>query len=143
MRRAGRWLMAGVVVAGLGISGCGSSHESAAAPAFTVTTVKGTSLKRLSLTPQAIARVGLQTATATAAPGGRGAVVPYSALIYAPDGVPSVFTSPAPRVYIRHAIVIDRIAGNTVYVKTGVTPGTSVVTVGAVELLGAETGVEE
>jgi len=143
MRRAGRWLMAALVVAGLGVSGCGSSHEGPSAPAFRVTPVPGTSLKRLALSPEAVMRIGVQTAPAIAGPAGRGAVVPYEAVVYAPDGVPSVFTNPSPRVYIRHTIEIDRITGNAVSVKLGVTPGTAVVTVGAVELLGAETGVEE
>ena len=45
--------------------------------------------------------------------------------------------------YVREPVVIDRIAGNRVFLTDGPAPGTEVVTQGAAELYGSETGVEE
>ena len=69
-------------------------------------------------------------------------VVPYGAILYDANGVPSVFTNPDPRVYIRHPVQVDRISGSVAYLRKGLAAGESVVTVGGDELYGAETGVQ-
>ena len=69
-------------------------------------------------------------------------VVPYGAILYDANGVPSVFTNPDPRVYIRHPVQVDRISGSVAYLRKGLAAGESVVAVGGDELYGAETGVQ-
>ncbi|MEA2396547.1 MAG: hypothetical protein QOK25_103 [Thermoleophilaceae bacterium] len=146
MGRARGSIAAALTLAALGASGCGGSGEENTGPTpVRIFPIAGTPLKRLVVTPEAATRIGVQTApaSATAGPGGaRMVVVPYAAVLYDANGAPSVYTSPAARVYIRHPIGIDHIAGNTAILKQGPTAGTAVVVVGADELFGAETGVK-
>jgi hypothetical protein len=53
-----------------------------------------------------------------------------------------VFTLVDPMTYIRQKVTVARISGNDAVLQSGPPPGTVVVTIGAVELLGAEYGVE-
>ena len=69
--------------------------------------------------------------------------IPLAAVIYDPKGRPWTYTIAGPRTYVRKAIVIDRISGDTVLLRSGPPVGTPVVIVGASELLGAEYGVGE
>ena len=67
-------------------------------------------------------------------------VVPTSSVLYDAKGKTWVYTSPEPRVFVRHAITVDHIDGDRVVLSDGPAPGTAVVTVGAAELLGTEYG---
>jgi multidrug efflux pump subunit AcrA (membrane-fusion protein) len=69
------------------------------------------------------------------------AVVPAGAVVYDPSGKTYVFTSPEALKYTEVPITIDHFAGNSAYLRAGPRPGTAVVTVGAEELLGVQTGV--
>jgi hypothetical protein len=146
MGRTRGWIPALLILAGLAVSGCGSSEqEPLGAPPVRTFPIAGTPLIRLVLAPDAAARIGIRTAPATTRTGPGGArmvVVPYAAVLYDPNGDPSVYTSPAPRVYIRHPVRIDHIAGSVAILRQGPTAGTAVVVVGAEELFGAETGVQ-
>jgi hypothetical protein len=66
-------------------------------------------------------------------------VIPYSAVIYSPDGKAWVYTSTEPLAFVRHPIEIEYIDGERVILKEGPATGTPVVTVGAAELWGVET----
>jgi hypothetical protein len=146
MERTRRSVVAALVLGALTASGCGSSEqEHPGAPPVRAFPIAGTPFTRLVLSPDAAARIGARTARAGTRVGPRGArmvVVPYAAVLYDPNGVPSLYTSPAPRVYIRHPIRIDRVAGDVAILKQGPAAGTAVVVVGAEELFGAETGVQ-
>jgi len=91
------------------------------------------------LTPLGAQRVGVQSAAATAASGGR-TVVPYSALLYQPNGASVVYTVTGPLTYTLATVSVASMQGSRVYL-TGLTPGTVVVTVGGEELLGVQDGV--
>ena len=93
------------------------------------------------LTPLGAQRVGVQSAAATAAGGGR-SVVPYSALLYQPDGTSVVYTVTGPLTYTLATVSVASMQGSQVYL-TGLTPGTTVVTTGGEELLGVQDGVGE
>ncbi|MDQ4137934.1 MAG: hypothetical protein M3116_03700 [Actinomycetota bacterium] len=95
-----------------------------------------TDIHTLTLTPQAVERLGLTTAEVEAS--GEGTTVPYAALIYDHDGDTWVYTAPEPEVFVRAAVEVDRIDGETVHLLNGPEPGTRVVTLGAAELFGAE-----
>ena len=74
--------------------------------------------------------------------GGR-ATFPYSALLYEPDGTAAVYVPTGQLTFLRHFVKVAAIDGSTVVVTSGVTPGQSVVTAGAEELLGVQNGVGE
>ncbi|MCU9846800.1 hypothetical protein OEZ60_02175 [Defluviimonas sp. WL0024] len=67
--------------------------------------------------------------------------VPYGSLIYWADGTTWVYgENGAERHYVRLPVNVDRIEGETVYLRSGPPVGTQIVAVGAAELFGAETG---
>ena len=92
------------------------------------------------LTPLGAQRAGIQTAVAASASRGGQAVVPYSALLYQPDGSSVVYAVTGPLTYTLTPITVVRVQGSDVYL-TGLATGTTVVTVGGEELLGVQDGV--
>lgn len=69
---------------------------------------------------------------------GKRTVVPYSAVHYDAKGQAWTYVSPAPLVYERRPIVIERIIGDTAVLTDGPPLGTRVVSVGAPMLHGTE-----
>ncbi len=69
-------------------------------------------------------------------------IVPYSSLLYDARGNTWVYISPKPLMYVRHAIKVDFIEGDNAVLTDGPAVGTKVVSVGAPELFGAETGIK-
>jgi len=147
MGRASTWIVAALILTAIAASGCGSSSssEDKGAPQVKVTRIAGTGFIRVALSPAATARIGVRTgrvAARTSPTGAKEVAVPYDSILYDANGVPSVFTSPDPRVYIRHPVQIDHIAGAVAILKKGPAAGEAIVTEGGDELYGAETGVE-
>ncbi len=70
-------------------------------------------------------------------------VVPYAAVLYGVNGETWVYSSPEPLVFVRQPILIDYIEGDMAILSEGPEAGTAVVTVGAAELFGTETGVSK
>jgi CzcA family heavy metal efflux pump len=70
-------------------------------------------------------------------------VVPYAAVIYDTQGETWVYTNPESRVFVRWPIVVDYIEDELAFLSVGPPSGTAVVTVGAAELFGTETGVSK
>ncbi|WP_052434130.1 hypothetical protein [Streptacidiphilus melanogenes] len=99
-------------------------------------------VQKVVLTPLAEQRLRVRTVTVASAAGGE-TQVPITAVIYDPDGVPWVYVPDGGHAYTRHAITIARYDGDTVVLGAGPKAGTSVVVVGAAELLGTEYGVGE
>jgi hypothetical protein len=64
-------------------------------------------------------------------------------VLYDEQGDTWTFTSPQPLTYVRQKISLDYIQGGKALLVDGPPAGTTVVTVGAPELLGAELGVGE
>jgi hypothetical protein len=135
-------LAAGAMVAA-GAAGCAptSSSNESAPPTATLQNTPGSSVPSVVLTPLGKKRIGLQTATVGGA-GGR-ATFPSSALLYEPDGTAAVYVPTGQLTFLRHFVTVVAINGGTVVVTSGVTPGQSVVTTGAEELLGVQNGVGE
>jgi hypothetical protein len=69
-------------------------------------------------------------------------IIPYSAVIYDLSGQAWAYVNTAPRTYVRQPITIDYSQGAQTVLKDGPSAGTEVVSVGAAELFGAETGVK-
>jgi hypothetical protein len=145
----------------------GHSGAAHVAPAH-VEKIEGTSLSKVTLTARAAERLGIETAAvgavmaqggAIATPGdasgarlqgdprsravrsaasGSRVVVPYAAVLYDAQGDTWVYTSASPLVFVRHRIKVDYIEGDRAVLLEGPAVGTTVVTIGAAELLGTE-----
>jgi len=94
---------------------------------------------RIILTDEAVDRVALQTTEVK--PLGKELTVDHAALVFDKAGKPWVFTVVGPRTYVRAAVGIKEVQDNLVTLSAGPPAGTQVVTVGAIELWGAELGI--
>ena len=138
------------VLAGISISACGSSGSPRIPVAGRLVAVPGSPTGHVVLTPVGAEQLGLQTAAVQSAPapshhaaGSPTVIVPYSALIYDSNGNTYVFRSLSPLTFTEVPISVDHISGNSVYLLRGPSAGARVVTVGAEELFGVQTGVLE
>jgi hypothetical protein len=145
MKHINRWLIAVLLIlAALHLVAC--SQETAEAtkiePAV-VEPIEGTELNRLTLTEKAVERLAIQTDSVREEQvnGQQRLVIPYGAVLYDLNGGTWAYTSPEPRVYVRQPITIEAIDGDMVVLTNGPAAGTEVVTVGAAELYGADTGI--
>jgi hypothetical protein len=141
IRRGVAGVFAALALAGgaLSMTGCAevTAAETVAGPEPAVKAeIADTDLNTLTLTPEAVERLGLETVEVEAGDGG--VTVPYAAIIYDHGGDTWVYTTTEPEVFVRAAVVVDRIDGETAHLSEGPEPGTSVVTLGAAELYGAE-----
>jgi hypothetical protein len=143
------WIAALLLAGSLAVAGCGKP----AAPAeegeahAKVEDVPGKPGEKRVVLSQAGARaLGVKTGVVKPGKGddgGKALVVPYAAIFYDSEGEAFTFTNPAPLTYVRQHIVVDDVRKGRAYLTKGPAVGTSVVTVGADEILGAEEGVEE
>lgn len=133
-----------VVLALLGglLAGCGGgavSYSSGYHPAH-VEEVAGSDVKQVAFTRLGADRVGLKTVAAQSL--GTSSVVPYAAVIYDGQGASWVYAEARARTFVRTPVTVDHIEADRVVLSEGLAPGTRVATVGAVELYGAELGIE-
>ena len=128
-----------LVVAGL-IAGCGSTSQPAVPQSSRVVHIPGTSQTKIVLSAVGVQRIGIRTARVQGRTAGSIAI-PYSAVIYDPSGQTFAFTALSPLTYTENPIAIDHISGNTAYLRKGLRDGAQVVTVGAEELYGVQSGV--
>jgi hypothetical protein len=147
MRHSKRWIaILGLLIAFPQLSACSQTSAEATGgeePA-TVEQVEGSEdVSRLTLTPKAVERLGIQTAPVReeTVAGKRRKVVPYGAVLYLADGKTSVYVTSAANVYVREPITVDHIEGDRAILSAGPAAGTRVVSVGPAELYGTETGV--
>jgi len=104
-------------------------------------------ITRVTLTEKAAERAGIETALVADAgavrEGSSGTrTVPYGAVLYDAKGNVFVYTNPEGLTYVRAAITVDYVEGDLAFLSDGPPSGTKVVTVGAAELYGAETGIK-
>jgi hypothetical protein len=142
----------GVLIAGLLLTGCASpaagddadtQGDAAAVEQAHVEPIEGSDLSLITLEPRAAERLAIETVPVAdggvEAPGGT--TVPYSSLIYDAEGGTWVYTNPEPLRFVREEVTVQGIEEDVVVLSDGPAPGTHVVSVGAVELYGAEFGV--
>jgi hypothetical protein len=148
MRHSKRWLaILGLLIAIPQLSACtqtSAEAESGGAEPAKVEHVEGSEeVSRLTLTPKAVERLGIRTAPLSEATvaGKKRKVVPYGAVLYNADGTTSVYVNSAPNTYVREPVTVDFIQGDRAVLVAGPAAGTTIVTVGAAELYGTETGV--
>lgn len=107
-------------------------------PAVKLEKIGDTGISSVTITAEAVNRLGIKTIKVSdSAP----MIIPYAALIYDPDGGTWIYTNPAPQVFVRKSIAVDKIEGENVHLKEGIPAGTMIVIVGVDELYGAETGI--
>lgn len=144
-----------VLIATSSLTSCSSSSEAlgeASGDAAHVTPVAGTDLGRVTLTREASERLGIMTAPVRASVGDPArkarstsavrTVVPAAAVLYDAQGHTWAYVDLGHLTFVRAAITVDHVEGNRAYLIDGPVPSTTVVTVGAPELLGVELGVE-
>jgi hypothetical protein len=104
--------------------------------------IDGTDLTRVTITEKAAERIDLQTTEVFARVMPRSSspvtCVPYSALIYTPEGATWIYISDEPRSFVREAVVVDYIDGDIAVLSSGPSVGTVVAAVGVAELYGTE-----
>jgi len=154
-RGRGRRMAVVLVAVGLAVAGCAPDTLKAdpgekVVPAK-VEKIAGKDVKKVTLTEQAAKRLGVQTVTVATAPGSPGGqasaqttVVPYAAVLYAPDGTTWVYTVTQPLTYVREKVAIATVGGargDEAVLSAGPPAGTTVVSTGVIEIYGAELGV--
>jgi hypothetical protein len=145
MRRRHQWMGGLLLVLALLLAACAkvAEEEEAINEPATVEPVEGNpDVLRVTVTEQAAQRLDIRSSTVRDA-GGSGTVIPYAAVFYTANGDTWTYASPEPLTFVREAIVVDHITGNQAFLSAGPDSGTTVVTQGAAELYGTETGVEE
>ena len=152
MRQRSRWRAATLLAVCLALSGCeqASEVETSGSGEARVDSLDGTGVKRVTLTPEAATRLGVQTVPLRQGPvaprSGKGPrqsrkLTPYAAIIYDVNGMAWVYTMPRPLSYVRRRVTVDYVEGHTAVLSQGPGPGTAIVTQGVAELYGTEIGV--
>lgn len=117
-----------------------AAETSAHAKPARVEAVAGSSLKKVTLTPKAAERLGVELDEVRADISGR-LIVPYTAVLYDLTGGAWVYVHSDPLAFVRQAVKIDTIKGNNVYLSDGPSLGTKVLASGVPQVFGTETGV--
>ncbi len=140
-----KYLAVGVAAAAVAaLAGCGGGSSPTDPAPAALKPVPGSVVKQVSLTQQAIHRLGIATqpvqAAAVAQSGQRRMhkVIPYSAVVYDTDGSTWTYVNTKTRTFVRQPITVDAIEGTAAVLERGPAVGAAVVTVGAPELLGTE-----
>ncbi len=121
------------------LAGCGSSNPVPPPAAARLVAQRGVPNGVIVLSALGAQRIGLTT-TATR-PARRDVLVPASAIVYDPSGRPLTFVRRAPLQFTEQPVVVDRFLGGEVLLRRGPAAGAQVVSVGAEELFGVQSGV--
>jgi hypothetical protein len=148
MRHSRRLMVGPLVIFVLLLSACSqvAEEDTAGHGGARIEAIEGSDLVRVIMTESAVERLGMETAAVRDAGKSAGAsqtMIPYGALFYGPSGETWTYTTPEPRTFERALIRVDRIEGNKVFLSEGPPSGTQVVTQGAAELFGVETGIDQ
>ena len=137
-----RWMVVLLIIAGLLLSACQPSSTHHAEHPAEVKHIEGSELKLVTLTEKAAQRIDLKTDQVGEANVKRSAskrkVVPYSSLIYDPNGQTWIYTSPKPFTFVRHKVEVDYIEGEVAILNDGPPTGTVIASLGVAELYGTE-----
>jgi hypothetical protein len=125
------------LAAGLVLSGCQEipSNQVDNEP-FTLEPIEGTDIQRVRLSAVVAGKIDVQTGKVGAS--GKERVIPHAAVIYNPEGKAFVYTVPEPLTYVRAPVAVRLAVDERAILSQGPPPGTTVVTVGAAELLATE-----
>jgi hypothetical protein len=131
-----------LLACGVALAGCGTApgQDPELPKVATVATSEDGTAEVITLSDAAERRLGITTAPVAA--GSAGLVVPYAALVYEVDGGTAVFAETEPLTYQRTPVTVAFRNGDQVVLTAGPPADTEVVTVGAAELVGIETGLD-
>ncbi len=143
MMHGRRWVTWLVIIAGLLSPACAdvAEDEGALHDPATLEAIAGSDVSRVTLTEEAAVRLDIEVDPVLSA--GSARTIPYAAVFYTATGETWTYTNPEPLTFVRVPIVVDHIRGDDVFLSDGPPSGMDVVTQGAAELYGTETGVEE
>jgi len=144
MPRPRRGIALVLILAGMLLAGCGQpTVQAATEEAIRIEPIDGTELARLTLSERAAERLAIETEPVrdVTRAGEPRTVMSFAAVVYDAQGNTWAYTTTEPLVFVRHAITVDSIDDGEAILTDGLGAGTEVVTVGAAELYGAETGV--
>lgn len=140
-----RRIAAIIVVAGLLVPACaeakGADKSSGLDEPASLEVIEGSDIQRVILTADAVERLDLQTGPVQAGASGHATTIPHAAVFYGLTGETWTYSNPESLTYVRVPITVDRIQGEVAYLSDGPEPGTQVVTLGAPELFGVESGI--
>jgi len=143
MSRTYRWILVFVTTLALLVGACAQSSEPEAAAdegLAQIEDIAGSDVKKVTMSDDAVERIGVETVPVAAADGGR-MRVPSATVLYDQQGRTWVFTEPEHDVFVREEVKIIGTNGDDTILSTGPTTDTPVVTVGVAELYGTELGV--
>ena len=131
-----------LLVCGVILTGCGTAQgkDPELPEVATLAVAEDGTPGVITLSEAAERRLGITTAPVTA--DSAGLVVPYAALVYGTDGATAVFVETKPLAYQRTPVTVAVRNGDQVVLTAGPPADTEVVTVGAAELVGIETGLD-
>jgi len=135
-----RWVMVTTIGVALAVSGCKSDKVTEVHHPAKLVESGTEGIMQVVLEAQALERIGLQTTQVRQenVGGSSRLVVPYGAILYDTKGDAWTFTNPEPRTYVRARISVETVDGDRAILTEGPPAGTTVVTVGATQLMGAE-----
>lgn len=136
--RSLRLIILGLLLA-VASTACRSDDAVELEPPASKVPIEGTDLYRLTLTPEAVQRLDIQTTDVIE--NGNQFSVDSDALIVDTSGVFWVYVNPEPNIYERVELESVREVDGEAVFRAGPEPGMPVVFVGAAELYGEETGV--
>ncbi len=130
-----------LLVAACTLQGCSkaTSGGHAAAVKHSSMVAEGDGIHRITLSEEAARRLRLEFAHAKKE--GDHMILPYTTLLYDPNGKEWVYVSLSPTTFKRATLKVTSIDGETVHYTEGPAEGTKIVTWGAVELSGIEYGI--
>jgi hypothetical protein len=149
----------GALVVALAVGACGSSHTARVTPAARLISTPGNSAGKIVLSSVGAQRIGLTTSTARRVPqvkvhrgahksgsashvaSGSTVIIPSSAVIYDPSGKTYAFISVGHLTFTEVPVAVNYMSGNLAYLRNGPHAGSKVVSTGAEELYGVQTGV--
>jgi hypothetical protein len=137
--RLPRLLGAGLVMvaSGLALSACSEVEESVRESyPYKSEPIKGTGINRVTMADETADLIPVKTAPVRR--NGNRKVVPHRALIYNPEGAAFVYRKPKPQTYVRAPIEVVEVVGDRAVLAGGPPVGTTIVTLGAAELLATE-----
>jgi hypothetical protein len=150
MRYMYRFVIAGLILAGIGVAGWNLASSNADAQnaahdgePIRIEEIEGSELSRITLSEHAMQRLDIKTSALEeqTVGGASKKVIPYSAVLYDSDGKTWTYVNTEAGIFVRAAIEIESIEGDSAFLSDGPESGTVVVATGAAELFGAEQGV--
>ena len=139
MKKRNPWIIVILMITVLQFWGCQKHDEHHMVHPSKVIEIEGSDFSKVILTERAMERIDLQTAEVSEVRFSPARLsVPYSSIIYGPEGQTWVYINPEPRTFVRYTVDVEFIEGDFAILNEGPPLGTVVASVGVAELYGTE-----